>query len=189
MQRPSVSGPVGPGQPTFRKKSILTDKDGNQGPPTIIGLIAGKRFAKKMSQRYRKTPSMSTSGTARSWNSTNIRLEPTYQLEPKTRFQPGKVNEIVRAVVNSRMMGFKYSSRMAAMMSKVLTEEIKDKVKGLAFERYKIICLVSIGENKGQGVAVSSRCVWDESSDRFTNYTYETKDAYCNVIVYGVYHE
>jgi hypothetical protein len=38
--------------------------------------------------------------------------------------------------------------------------------------RYKICVKVIIGELKGQGVKIASKCLWDPIFDNFANYQY-----------------
>lgn len=39
----------------------------------------------------------------------------------------------------------------------------------MEFERYKLIVDVTIGEFKGQGIRLASRCVWDTSTDSYSS--------------------
>lgn len=39
-------------------------------------------------------------------------------------------------------------------------------------ERYKIAVQVVVGENKGQGVRVTSKCLWDANIDNHASYTF-----------------
>ena len=74
-------------------------------------------------------------------------------------------------------------------MSRVLSDEIKKGVKAMNFDRYKIVCSVIIGEKKGQGVHVTSRCAWDERSDSFATYSFQNDKIFCTATVFGVYNE
>ena len=39
-------------------------------------------------------------------------------------------------------------------------------------ERYKIAVQVIVGENKGQGLRVTSKCLWDPTVDNSASYTF-----------------
>ena len=39
-------------------------------------------------------------------------------------------------------------------------------------ERYKLAIQVLVGENKGQGLRVTSKCLWDPQFDNSASYTY-----------------
>ena len=68
-------------------------------------------------------------------------------------------------------------------------QTIKARVKALMIPRYKIICLVQIGELKSQGMRVGSRCLWDEANDTFSSHEFRNKSIYAVASVYGVYYE
>lgn len=114
---------------------------------------------------------------------------PTYQLEPTNRFDACKVERILKTILDARMRTFRYSPRTAAMLSKILTSECKDEVKKLDFSRYKFICHVTLGEKKDQSASLSSMCVWNTDTDNMASYSWESSQCFCNVTVYGLYHE
>ena len=74
-------------------------------------------------------------------------------------------------------------------MAKVMSEEIKDQVKLLEFDRYKFVCLVTLGEKKNQDLRLTSRCAWDAGLDNSSSYTWQNMNSFCSVTVYGLYHE
>jgi hypothetical protein len=43
----------------------------------------------------------------------------------------------------------------------------------LKFDRYKLVVQVVIGENKGQSVRVSSRCLWDTDTDNYASFSFK----------------
>lgn len=72
------------------------------------------------------------------------------------------------------------------------TKEIADQVKATLKnmgkdKRYKYLVQVIIGENKGQGVRVGSRCFWDEDTDDCAWYSYMDDNLFCMVAAFAVY--
>merc|ERR1712205_124653 len=53
-----------------------------------------------------------------------------------------------------------YDEADAKEWSIEISEDVKARVKELAYKRYKIIVQVTIGELRDQGVRVASRCLW-----------------------------
>ena len=61
--------------------------------------------------------------------------------------------------------------------------------------RYKLVVQVVIGEIKGQGLRVMSKCLWDDQFDNYATYTYKDvrnvipplcqfqKSKYCDEII------
>jgi hypothetical protein len=66
-------------------------------------------------------------------------------MEPYKKFDTQKVEEIIENVVSDKLNGYKYNPKLCAVMSKLISEEIRDKVKALHFDRYKIVAIVVIG--------------------------------------------
>ena len=55
--------------------------------------------------------------------------------------------------------------------------------------RYKIMIKVIIGEVKGQGFKVASKCLWDPSLDNFASYQFQNEKLFAVGIVFGTYYE
>jgi hypothetical protein len=195
MHRTSVAGQQG--VPTFRKKSmaagVLQPVDGQQRPsfagPSLMGMIAGKKFAKKWASRFSTTRKASSVDSGQTWNSApnGPRLEPTFRMQPHKKFNTKKVEAVIKDNLEERLSDFTYTPRLGPMMSKILSEEIKANVKALCFDRYKIIVSVTLGEKKNHGLWLSSRCTWDENLDSFATNVFENGQIFCSVTVYGVY--
>ena len=68
-------------------------------------------------------------------------------------------------------------------------QDVKAQVKSMMLPRYKIICLVHIGQLLDQGLKVSSRCLWDASNDTSASYEFRNSSMFASAMVYGVYYE
>ncbi|XP_064606974.1 uncharacterized protein LOC135471613 [Liolophura sinensis] len=175
----------------FRNETSATDFDkrslASAMGTSLAGYLATKRFARKLTSRI---GGGSWGKQSRASNvDTLFQKEPTYRLEPRKKFCSGTVRSIIKATLDGRLEGFHYSAQHGAVLSKLLSEEIKDKVKALSLDRYKIVCQVAIGEKAGQCAIVTSRCVWDPNFDNSATYTFETPSVYCTATVFGVYSE
>lgn len=125
---------------------------------------------------------------------------PTYRLKPMDdeKFYPTKIKTISSKVltesIESKMIGEKsielwfdnpYEFELLAM-------DIADTIKIKCFEsyqmtRYKIIVIVTVGQKKDQGVMISSRCLWDASTDNYVTVSYENQLIWSTAIVFGLY--
>jgi hypothetical protein len=120
------------------------------------------------------------------------KFEPTYRMEPNKRFSPARTKVLIKAVLSSLLENYDYnvtSSPTPAEMTMKLPELIIKQVRSLDFERYKFVCLVSMGSVDDSSVSVTSRCLWDTNLDTCVTYTYTDKTYYCTVTLYGLYHE
>ncbi len=59
-----------------------------------------------------------------------------------------------------------------ARHSKLLSDIIKDELKLTGWERYRYVVQVMLGEQRGQGVNVGSRCFWRQDMDVIASETY-----------------
>jgi hypothetical protein len=73
-----------------------------------------------------------------------------------------------------------------------LANDIADAIKVQCLEsfkmtRYKIIVMVAVGQKKDQGVAISSRCLWDTSTDNYVSVSFQNQQIWSTAIVFGLY--
>ena len=64
---------------------------------------------------------------------------------------------------------------------------MKGRLKELALPRYKVVVQVVIGEQRGQGVRMGSRCFWDQDTDQSASEQYANESLFCVATAYGVY--
>lgn len=117
-------------------------------------------------------------------------IENSYKIRPnfKQKFRPVAVKALIHDVLNEELSGKQYSSEECTAWTKTLSEAIKTRVKDLNLDRYKILVQVVIGEQRGEGVKVACRCLWDSDTDNYAQDIFMTDTFFCVVSVYGVYH-
>lgn len=103
------------------------------------------------------------------------------------RFQRHKVAALVRSVLAERLGG--YDPVKAAATTKHIAEELRERVKALGYERYKLVVQVTLGQKKGQAMRVVSRCLWDAGADNHVSEVFENDSLYCVAQVFGLYYE
>merc|ERR1712010_261238 len=107
-----------------------------------------------------------------------------------SRFRPSAVKKICREVMQQHLKDVPYNNDTAREASVDICEGIKNRVKAECnIPRYKIVCQVTLGEMKDQGVRVTSRCLWDPDTDNYSS-AYFTNETYWGcAIVFGIYTE
>ena len=116
--------------------------------------------------------------------------ENTYIMEQEgAKFNKKAVEDCIKEVLSKHLEEEEYDSRSSRQMAKTLSTLITNRVKALDFPRYKIVCLVTIGELKDQGLRVASRCLMDPEKDRYASGSYQNKSLFCVANVYGMYYE
>ncbi|XP_003975863.2 dynein light chain Tctex-type 5 [Takifugu rubripes] len=118
-----------------------------------------------------------------------VTMENTYQLGPHKRFPVAAATDILKDVLTSYLQEEKYEVEWSQKMTKTLCEVIRAGIKDLLIPRYKIVVLVHIGQLSGQSMQVSSRCLWDASSDTSASYVIKNSSLFGVANVYAVYYE
>ena len=105
------------------------------------------------------------------------------------------VEEEVAAALHGKVWGAE-----AAVWAAALAGRLKDRSRELlaaaaaagapppgAQPRYKLVTFVALGENRLQGVRVSSRCLWDAGTDDYATCSFKNDSVFCTAIVFSVY--
>ncbi|XP_029939129.1 dynein light chain Tctex-type protein 2B [Salarias fasciatus] len=128
--------------------------------------------------------------TASAISNTVMEGSDAYLIRPKHqhKFKPTIVKECIREIVRERLSGIRYDQEEVADLSRSLADSIKDKVKSAGFDRYKLVVQVVIGEQRGQGVKMSARCLWDADTDNYAEDVFMNDSLFCVVAVFGIYY-
>ncbi|XP_072517207.1 dynein light chain Tctex-type 5-A [Salminus brasiliensis] len=111
-----------------------------------------------------------------------------YQTAPHRRFPSEQVGAVMKSVVDARLGEARYTSSCSAV-ARELSDSIKEAVKGLSYERYKLISYVAIGQLRDSEVTCSSRGVWCPAADTFTEYVFKNDHLFALCVLFAVYQE
>jgi len=117
------------------------------------------------------------------------RVENTYKLEPDKTFPHGCVREIITDSLHRHLDGMNYDQKESPHKVKLISEDIKAKVKALNIDRYRVVCVVHVGCDTGQQVKIVSRALWSPQIDTFATSCYKSGNLFAVGTVYGVYFE
>jgi len=120
------------------------------------------------------------------------KLAPTYQLEPKKKFHRNRVQPIIEETLKEELAQARYvDASTAGRRSCILAEVLKEKVKALQLDRYKIVATVSIGSKADLPPAAvfASQGLWSQSTDGFASAAFENDSLFAVAVVYAVYAE
>ncbi|BFZ16448.1 hypothetical protein BsWGS_19487 [Bradybaena similaris] len=146
---------------------------------------------RRMSQFSRSSISGLSFGLGRDFKAP-VQLQNTYRLGPNPgqTFQPRKAEDVMKSVLESYLGGEKYSTDICSNLVQQISDVIKSRVKDLGFSsRYKYVCLVTIGQNRHQGVAVASRSVWNTETDNYASASYSCGDLFAVANIFAAYFE
>uniref|UniRef100_A0A1B6DBX8 Dynein light chain n=1 Tax=Clastoptera arizonana TaxID=38151 RepID=A0A1B6DBX8_9HEMI len=113
----------------------------------------------------------------------------TYCLESKKPFDVEIVEKLLKEVLTRQFDGAVYEPATVMDTCVAVSEEIKSRLTKFDFERYKIVCLVSIIENQMQSVETKVQCLWDSERDRYATFTLKNNHIISMATVFGIYYE
>lgn len=117
-----------------------------------------------------------------------IPFENTFKIPEKlsTIMNLNLIKEIIGNILFTRFKGRKYSQLEHAIgrHTKETSNEIITALKRLPLQRYKIVCVVSVVQTKGQGALNTSRCLMSQNLDTWTDATYQNSTLVVNGAVY-----
>ncbi|KAK3612668.1 hypothetical protein CHS0354_042194 [Potamilus streckersoni] len=116
-------------------------------------------------------------------------FENTYKLEPDHRFMEGKVKAIILQVLKENINDKMYDPSHMGSKCKLMSEIIKERVKHLDLKRFKIISMVTIGQEADQSMLMCSRSLWDHRFDNYACVELKHGNIFAIGIVFAVYAE
>ena len=142
-----------------------------------------------MSRSFRQSARASVSRTV--FDRRLIRYENSYRMVPDgdNRLDIDRLRRLASGIVERAIHGYKYDPNQAKPFSLALADHLRNQIKRLPYQRYKLVVQVSIGQTNGQGLYMASRCVWDIRWDRHLTIVRETNDAFIAVTLFLVYTE
>lgn len=118
-----------------------------------------------------------------------VLYENTYKLEPPRKFRSSEAKAVIERILKEHLEKEQYDASRSAYTAKLLSQIIKDEVKELNYERYKIAVVTSVGQLQDQGMVTASRCVWDTNLDTSASASFKNKTLFAVATVFAVYLE
>ncbi|XP_061098711.1 dynein light chain Tctex-type 4 [Conger conger] len=120
-----------------------------------------------------------------------ISLENTYRTGPDegSRFDSNRVQRILQDALNGYLGDARYHAATGAQLSQNLSDLVRGKAREVTPERYKLVCLVVLGQPGNQGLQVASRCLWDTENDSSAVAVFRNPSVFAIAVVHGVYRE
>ncbi|EPY36148.1 dynein light chain [Strigomonas culicis] len=113
----------------------------------------------------------------------------TFSLRPDHlhKFRPNEIKPIVRDILESRLEGQEYKADEVQSISKEIADLVRDKIRAMELDRYKILVHCMIGEQKGAGLRAGCKMFWDSDTDNYLEEAYISKHLFAVITVFGVY--
>ncbi|XP_076370276.1 dynein light chain Tctex-type protein 2B-like [Tachypleus tridentatus] len=103
----------------------------------------------------------------------------TYNIRPSLdqKFRSAPVKECIRLILMEELGDKSYRA-----------EDVPVWTKELGFERYKMVVQVVIGEQRGEGVRIGSRCLWDSDTDNYASDIFMNDSLFCVATAFATYY-
>jgi len=103
------------------------------------------------------------------------------------RFPVKKIEEIIKSILETRLSNHIYASDQCPTWTKDISDEVKNQIKDLKLNRYKIVVQTLIGEKRGQGIRFGTRSFWDNNTDFSATNSFLNESLYACVVAYGIW--
>ncbi|EDS45291.1 conserved hypothetical protein [Culex quinquefasciatus] len=117
------------------------------------------------------------------------RFQNNFVLESSRPFRREEVQTMLNRFMEYFLSSYKHNPKRAKRMAENLAVELRNMLKGRAYERYRIVALATIGDKTSQDFHAGMRFVWDAEKDAYVNYAHEAPAYFIIVTVFGVYFE
>ncbi|KAM8953446.1 dynein light chain Tctex-type protein 2B [Pelodytes ibericus] len=116
--------------------------------------------------------------------------ENSYIIRPnfQHKFRSATVKECIKSVLKEELRNKQYVAEEVPQLTRFLSETIKDKLKEMGFDRYKMVVQAVIGEQRGEGVKMAARCFWDADTDNYAEYVFTNDYLFCVVAAFGCFY-
>ncbi|XP_023244491.1 tctex1 domain-containing protein 2-like [Centruroides sculpturatus] len=115
----------------------------------------------------------------------------TYTIHPsfEKRIQSSAVRECIQVILSDHLGDKDYSRSDVSSWTRIISEKVRNKIKELGEDkRYKTVVQVIIGEMRGEGVKIGSRCLWDADTDNCFTESFRNDTLFCVVAVFVSYY-
>ena len=121
----------------------------------------------------------------------NMKLENTYRMEPheEKKFNIKRVEDSMSCILECFLKDYVYNPDTVGKIVLDLSTRIKQAIKDMNFERYRLISSVTVVENQNQGFQSGSRFLWDAKIDTHAEAHYTDGKILAVANCYAVYFE
>lgn len=117
-----------------------------------------------------------------------VRYAPTYRLEPKNPLVKERLEKALKAEMDKNYPHeYTFHPKTSLRMAATVSEDIKNRIKALNFDRYRYIVITTVGENLMQGLYQKANFLWDAEKDGYVSYIVETPHFFALCVIFYIY--
>ncbi|XP_017864620.1 PREDICTED: tctex1 domain-containing protein 1-B [Drosophila arizonae] len=119
-----------------------------------------------------------------------IQYLPSYRMEPRNPLNKERLELTMRTIMNRNYNeDYLFHPRQSYHLAAQVSEEIKNSIKLMNFDRYRYIVLVTVGELLMQGLCSMVNFLWDAEKDGFVTYSIKTPKFIAVCTVFYLYYD
>ncbi|KAL4216405.1 hypothetical protein ACF0H5_024131 [Mactra antiquata] len=114
----------------------------------------------------------------------------TYKLQPEQTFIGVEIEKAVEKILADFLYDKDYEPAECKLHSQLLSSRILDEIKTMGYQKFKMVCVVSIGSLREKpGMQFGSRCLWNKETDNFISAKYSNSSLFAVAMVYGLFYD
>ncbi|OCT85256.1 dynein light chain Tctex-type 5-B-like [Xenopus laevis] len=116
-------------------------------------------------------------------------MDSALDLQPRRIFSAEEVSKVIKSVLEKQLQDVEYDVTGSHQRALELAQLVKEAVKALGYERYKLVCYIVLGPVSQGAICCCSRSVWSPTSDTFAEYVFRNQSVFALCVVYAGYYE
>uniref|UniRef100_A0AAY4BE61 Uncharacterized protein n=1 Tax=Denticeps clupeoides TaxID=299321 RepID=A0AAY4BE61_9TELE len=108
---------------------------------------------------------------------------------PEVKFPDTRMSQLMQDLLEFRLNGVNCIPTSAGVLAQELSEALVRLARTVSPPRYKLLCIVTLGQSSQGGVVLVSQALWDCHSDTSVSHTFHGPRMFCTATVFAVYHE
>ncbi|XP_076764802.1 dynein light chain Tctex-type 5 [Xylocopa sonorina] len=118
-----------------------------------------------------------------------LKYQNAYRLTAYNPFKVDPVDKIVKTTMITNLEDISYDPVNCPKICESIAVDIREKIRKLNFDRYKIVVIVTIAEKASQSLQSSMGFLWDAKRDNYSTFAYEARTFHASCCVLGLYYE
>ncbi|XP_025209265.1 tctex1 domain-containing protein 2-like [Melanaphis sacchari] len=119
-----------------------------------------------------------------------IKYENTYRMESKKPFDERLTKVVLKTEIENHFNNeTKYDSNEAVQTCSNISLNVRNKIREMEFDRYKIVCIVQIVEKRSQGMLSKVKFLRDLTKDKYVKTKFENNNLVATIVVGALYYE
>lgn len=111
----------------------------------------------------------------------------TYQTGPTVAINPKEITTLVQSILEDRLKDEEYDAATMKKAASQISFLIREKIKRLHYDRYRIIAHVTIGEKCDQDILMNFLYLWKPEFDHYAIAKYVSNTIFATALVFLIY--